>query len=155
MSVAEDRMYQLMLKMGKSDDSPGDTEESTVGVQPDAHPDPSEEGQKEEGTINARWGQEDHKPEEAKHGPQHYSNAVLDEFVRGRENFLQRHFDTYGTSGDTNRKVLGQQLEHARTGDYDSSSAMYSEQSSSGSSEKRPAAVDTVLDKTKRALNKY
>ena len=155
MSISEDQIFQLMLKMGK-DSGPGDTEESVVGEQPDAYPDPSDEGQKADHTINASWGESPTQKGDTSDTAQSYSNAVLDEFVRGREEFLKRNFDSYGTSGDTNRKILGQSLEHAQKGNYDSSSAMYQDPADHTlSSKKFPAVADTLVDKTKKALDKY
>lgn len=155
MSAAEDNIYQIMLKMGApvkglEDDSPGDTEEKMPGVQPDPYPDPSGEGQKEKETINAHWGDMDRKPGDPAQTSQHHTNAVLDEFARGREKFLQRYFNAYGPSGEANRKLMGQNLEHAASGDYEASAAMLR-----AGSKRTPIAAETVLDKTRRALDKY
>ncbi len=142
----DDKFFSLMEKMGQ-DDSPGDTEESTVGVQPDAYPDPSDEGQTGDGTTDASWGQKDIKPSDPAQTAQHHSNAVLDEFRRGREEFLQRHFDAYGTSSKANQQVVGQALAHASSGDYEAGTAQIS-----AASKRNPAAVETVVDKTRRVL---
>lgn len=144
----DDKFYQLMEKIGQ-DDSPGDTEESTVGVQPDAYPDPSDQGQTGEGTIDASRGEKDIKPNDSAQTAQHHSNAVLDEFTRGRQKFLERHFDSYGSSTSANQKVMAQTLSHG-SGDYEASTA----QIDSGS-KRRPAAVETLVDKTKRVLDTY
>lgn len=149
MSVTEDQIYQLMLKMGQ-DDGPGDTDESVEGFQADAYPTPSDDGQKEDGTTNASWGQSDIKPNDPAGTAVHHSNAVWDEFARGREKFLQRHFDAYGTSQDTNQAVLGQNLQHAKSGDYEASSAMVQE-----GSDRKPAVAETLVDKTKKVLDTY
>jgi hypothetical protein len=144
----DDKFFSLMEKIGQ-DDSPGDTGESTVGVQPDAYPDPSDEGQTGEGTVDASWGQTDIKPGDPAQTAQHHSNAVLDEFRRGREEFLQRHFDAYGSSSKTNQKVMAQALSHG-SGDHESSTAMMD-----AGSKRSPAAVETVVDKTKRVLDAH
>lgn len=155
MSAAEDNIYQIMLKMGAvpkgiEDDSPGDTDEKMPGGQPDPYPDPSNKGQEGKGTINAHWGDVDHKPDDPAQTSQHHTNAVLDEFARGREKFLQRYFDAYGTSGETSRKLVAQNLEHASSGDYETSAAMLR-----SGSKRTPAVSETVLEKTRRALDKY
>jgi len=157
MGISDDQMYELMLKMGaKPDDSPGDTGESVSEEQPDAYPKPSTAGEKEDNTPNARWGEEDRKPSENDSGEQQYSNAVLDEFVRGREKFLERHFNAFEPSGETNRKVLVQNLEHAGKGEYDTSSAMYQTPADhTGASKTLPESAKTLVEKTKKVLGHY
>jgi hypothetical protein len=144
----DDRFYKLMEKIGQ-EDSPADTGESTTESQPDPYPNPPSEGQAEEGTTDARWGQEDGSQKDPSQSAQHHSNAVLDEFRRGREEFLQRHFNAYPASSKTNQKVVSQALSHG-SGDYGASTAMLD-----AGSKRSPAAVETVVDKTKRVLDQY
>jgi len=137
-----DRTYEAqlseLLKEGTEDSGPGDTEKSTVGVNPDQSADP--EG-RESGNIDAPWG------EPGPENPQQHSNAVFNEFTRGREQFLERNFAGMRPSQQADQKLLEQNLSHAKGGDFDASSAM-----SSMGSKHQPPVADTLLDKAKKVL---
>ena len=137
-----DRTYEAqlseLLKESAEDSGPGDTEKSTVGVNPDPAADP--EG-RETSNIDAPWGEPG--PED----PQQYSNGMLSEFVRGREGFLKKNFDGMLPSQQADKKLLEQNLSHAKGGDFDASSAM-----SSMCSKHQPPVADTLLDRAKKVL---
>lgn len=137
-----DRTYEAqlaeLLKEGAEDSGPGDTEKSTVGVSPDQSADP--EG-RETDNIDAPWG------EPGPENPQQYSNGMLNEFTRGREQFLERNFAGMRPSQQADQKLLEQNFAHAKGGDFDASSSM-----SSMGSKTQPSVADTLLDKTKKVL---
>ena len=129
-----------------SDDSPGDTEESTVGVAPDAYPDPPD---RHEGTIQAPWGESD-GDNGKDHTAQHHSNAVWDGFKQGREEFLKRHFDSFASSADATNKTLSEVSSHFKSGDHESSKPF-----SNDHSKHNPEVVSTLLQKTHSLLGRY
>jgi len=127
-----------LLKEG-ADDGPGDTEVSTVGVNPDTTADP--EGRSTD-DVDAPWGE----PGDTS-TTQHNSNGVFSEFVRGREGFLKKNFDGILPSQQADQKLLEQNLAHAKGGNFDASSAM-----SNMGSKHQPPVADTLLDKAKKVL---
>ena len=141
----EDRFCQL-LKHGAEQKPPGDTEEKTVGVNPDPYPDPD----RAEENIDAPWGEKDISSSDNCCTAQHHSNAVLGEFRKGREDFLNRYFAGKGASEKATKAQLAQHLDHAKSGDYESGRAMLRE-----GSKRNPAVADTLLDKTKKELDTY
>lgn len=139
-----DRLYSF-LKHG-AEGSPGDTEESTVGTQPDHYPKPVD---REEGNIDALWGESDIKDGDPAGTAQHHSNAVLGEFRRGREEFLGRMFANYSNSKGANNGILKKQLGHAARGDYEASKPMPLD-----GSKRQPPETPTLLSKTKNLLDR-
>lgn len=139
-----DRFYELLKEA--ADESPGDDEDkSTVGVNPDPYADPAT-GAK--GNVDARWGEEDGGTKGA-NTAQHHSNAAWDGFRASREKFLQKNFDSFGTSAENAQAVLGQNLEHFKSGDHESSKPFTNEHS-----KHNPEVVGTVLDKVKNILGR-
>jgi hypothetical protein len=141
-----DRFYELM-KSAAPEKTPGDDEESTVGVNPDQYPDPKD---RERNNIDAPWGESDVKSSDPAGTAQHHSNAVWDGFKQSREKFLKRHFDSYDSSSDNAQDVLRQNFDHASKGDFEASKPMTGE-----ASKRQPEVAETVLDKTKRLLGTY
>ena len=142
-----DRFYNLIKGASVEDKSPGDTERATVGTQPAHYPPPDGRAS---GNVDALWGDRDIKPEDPAQTAQHHSNAVLGEFRRGREEFLNRMFGNMAPSQDAEQKLLAQNLVHAAKGDYEASKPMVR----AGSS-RQPAEAETLLTKTKRILSQY
>jgi hypothetical protein len=105
-------MYDALVKEGS--DSPGDDEESTVGVNPDQQPDPEE---RPKGDIDAPWGENDNPASEPK--AEHYSDAAYQGFIQSRQNILDELFDSKGPASSAEQALLGQQLQHASSGDYE------------------------------------
>lgn len=112
---ADKELYDLLSKSA-SDESPGDTGETTVGVNPDLYPDPED---RPAGNMDARWGESDGKDGQT---PLHYSKETLRQFKEGREKMLASLFDNKNSSDSTDQKLLGQQLSHAASGDFETSS---------------------------------
>lgn len=138
-------MFELMKSAATQ--SPGDDDESTVGVNPDQYPDPKD---REDGNVDALWGNSDI----ASHGEgataQHHSNAALEEFMRGREKFLERHFTAYGPSAKNTKDVLSQHFKHGKSGEFEASKPM-----ANGGSKRGPENKPTLLTKTKSLLGRY
>jgi hypothetical protein len=132
--------------MKSAGDSPGDTEESTVGVAPNPYPNPPD---RHEGTVQAPWGEE-----EGDNGgsgtAQHHSNAAWEGFKRGREEFLKRHFDSFGSSADATNKTLEQNFDHFKSRDHESSKPFTNDHSN-----RKPEVVSTLLQKTHNLLGRY
>lgn len=141
-----DRFYELM-KSAASEKTPGDDEESTVGVNPDPYPDPKDRGQ---GNADAPWGESDLPPSDPSGTAQHHTNAAWTGFKKSREKFLQRHFTRFEASAENTNDILGQQLDHFKSGDHESSKPF-----SNDHSKRNPEVVETVLDKTKRLLDTF
>lgn len=139
-----DRFYELMKSAAP--ETPGDDEESTVGVNPDQYPDPPD---REKGNEEAPWGEEDLPPGDPAGTAQHHTNAAWRGFRQSREKFLDRHFDAYSGSAQNAQDVLKQNLDHAKSGDFEASKPMTGE-----ASKRQPAVADTTLDKTVRLLGR-
>jgi hypothetical protein len=137
-----DKLYAF-LKQAEVE-APGDNGRSTVGTNPDQYPKP--EG-RASGNIDALWGDPDMKPSDPTGTAVHHSNVVLEEFRRGREEFLNRHFYGKKPSQEADRKLLAGQLSHAATGDYEASHAM-----PQANANRRPVEAPTLLSRTKRLL---
>lgn len=142
-----DRLHEL-LKSAAPEDSPGDEDESTVGVNPDQYPDPSDRPQ---ANAHASWGEETSPhADSGKSTEVHHSNAVLDGYKAGKETFLKRHFNSFSKSSKTDQALVGQHLDHAKSGDYEGSKPFQE-----AGSKRQPEHVETVLDKTKRILGTF
>lgn len=137
-----DRFYELM-KTAAPSDPPGDLDRSTVGVNPNTYPDPPDRGKN---TIDAPWGEE---PDKEESDAQLHSNAAWDGFKRGREEFLARDFDNFKPSADATVQELSQRFDHFKSGDHESSKPFTNDHS-----KRTPEVVETVLDKTKRLLDR-
>lgn len=108
-------MYDALVKEGS--DSPGDDEESTVGVNPDQQPDPED---RPKGNIDAPWGENDLPASASSGTPEHYSDAAYAGFIQSRQKILDELFDSKGPASKAEQALLGQQLQHAASGDYES-----------------------------------
>lgn len=141
-----DRFYELM-KTAASDDknAPGDTDRSTVGVNPDPYPDPASQVK---GNVDALWGEEDGGTTNA-NTAQHHSNAAWDGFRASRERFLQHNFNSFGSGAENAQAVLSQNLEHFKDGDHESSKPFTNEHS-----KRNPEVVSTVLDKVRSTIGR-
>lgn len=141
-----DRFYELMKSAAPSEE-PGDDEKSTVGVNPDPYPDPPD---RNEGNVDALWGEPDIKDADPAGTAQHHTNAAWDGFKKSRERFLERNFDSFEPSAENAQELLSQNLDHFKSGDHESGKPFTNEHS-----KRNPEVVETVLDKTKRLLNRY
>ena len=104
----------------EAEDAETNLEDSTVGVNPDQQPDP--EG-RSAGSIDAPWGE---RPS-SKSGTQdavHHSDAVLRGIEQSRQRMLTELFDSKGPSSRAEQDLVGQQLSHGSSGEYESSSCM-------------------------------
>ena len=88
---ASEQMFQLISKMG---------EDNTGYAEPD---------KEESGTVNARWGQESAADKDDSQSQ--FSNGVYDEFIRGREDFLGRHFAEFGSASSDAKKTVGENFQ--------------------------------------------
>jgi hypothetical protein len=139
-----DRFYELMKSAAP--ETPGDDEESTVGVNPDPYPDPPD---RDKGNDEAPWGEKDLPPGDRSGTAQHHTNAAWRGFKQSREKFLNRNFDAYTGSAKNSQDVLSQALDHFKSGDHESSKPFNNDHS-----KRNPEVVETVLDKTVRLLER-
>lgn len=114
---ADQDLYDLLTK--ESEETGVDDDESTVGTTPD----PGEEDlERSSGDIDAPWGEK--PPAE----PVQFSKQDMSKFKETRERFLEKHFDSKGVADKANQALVGQQLQHAASGDYETSSPLLSSQ---------------------------
>lgn len=138
-----DRFYELMKSAAPDDkNAPGDTDRTTVGVNPDPYPDPVDRG---EGTTDALWGDKD---DGGRGTSEHFTNAAWRGFKQSREKFLEKNLDSFESSAEGARKTLAQNLDHFQSGDFEARKPFLKEHS-----DRQPEVVDTVLDKTVRLLD--
>lgn len=134
---------EAFLKEGEA--PPGDLQRDTTGRNPDPY---MKQPDRTSGNIDALWGDPDRKQDDPSGTSVHHSNVVLEEFVRGREEFLNRMFANKKPSQQADHALLGSQLQHAATGDYEASHAM-----PQAASKLRPVPVPSLLQRTKKLLN--
>lgn len=113
---ADQNLYDLLKTAA---DEPGDDDESTVGTMP--QPD-DEDQDRSEGDMDAPWG-ENPSPEVVQ-----FSRQAFTKFREGREDLLKKHFDSKSVADAADKALMGQQLDHAKSGDYETSSPLLSEQ---------------------------
>jgi len=138
-----DRFYELLKSAAPDKGASDGTGQGVAGVNPSPYPDPPD---REAGTVEALWGEE---PSKKSNNAQFHSNAVWDAFRRGREEFLKRDFANYEPSAAAAVRELSQNFDHFKSGDHESSKPFTNDHS-----KLRPEVVETVLDKTKRLLNR-
>jgi hypothetical protein len=108
-------MYDFLVKEGTKTET--DEDKSTVGVNPNQQPDP--EGRAEDaGTIDAPWGEKNDKGSEP--SSEHFSDAVAQGFIQSRQNILDELFDGKKPAAKAEQKLVSQNFDHARSGDYES-----------------------------------
>jgi hypothetical protein len=117
------------------------------GLQPAAYTDPPARKERD-GTSDDYWGQEPNEEKRDSQTAAQHSNAVWDGFKAGREKFLANNFNSFSDNQDQTEKQTGALLDHARTGDFESSSPYLRDKST-----RNPAVVATVFDKTKKLLD--
>jgi hypothetical protein len=116
------------------------------GLNPDPYADPATRKERED-TDNALWGQESAGTGNSG-TEQVHSNAVWDGFRNGRERFLKCNFDAFEPSQAQSQELLGNNLEHFKSGDHESHTAFNRDHS-----DRKPEIPETVLEKTKRLLD--
>jgi hypothetical protein len=114
---ADQDLYDLLTK--QAEQTGDDEDETTVGTTP--QPD-DEDLERESGNIDAPWGEKP-SPEVV-----NFANQGLTKFKETRERFIEKHFDSQGVAAKAQQAVVGQQLDHASSGDYETSSPLLSEQ---------------------------
>lgn len=114
---ADQDLYDLLTK--QAEETGDDEDETTVGTTP--QPD-DEDLDRSSGSIDAPWGEKP-SPEVV-----NFANQGLTKFKETREKFLEKHFDSKGVADKAQQAVVGQQLVHAASGDYETSSPLLSEQ---------------------------
>jgi hypothetical protein len=108
-------LYDALVKEGEATET--DEDKSTVGVNPDQQPDPED---RPKGDIDAPWGEKD-LPANAEIGTaEHYSDAAYEGFIQSRQQMLDELFDSKGPAAKAEQALMGQQLQHAASGDYES-----------------------------------
>ena len=114
---ADQDLYDLLTKQAEQVED--DEDKSTVGTTP--QPD-DEDLERPKGTIDAPWGEEP-SPEVVA-----FTNQGMAKFKETRERFIEKHFDSKGVADKAQQAVVAQQLDHASSGDYETSSPLLSEQ---------------------------
>lgn len=138
----DQELYDFLSK--EASDSPGDDEEGTVGVTPDTYPDPED---RKSGDIDAPWGEHDVSSGKEHADAFHNSDQVYAHYKKGREELLQKLFDSKVTSDPAHQKILSQNLEHARTGEFETSSSQLS-----GKSKMSSIGFETLRERLKSSL---
>ena len=110
-------MFDALVKQGS--DSPGDEDESTVGVNPDQQPPPED---RPKGDIDAPWGEEDSPGK--KNSPVHFSDAAFQGFINSRQEMLDSLFDSKGPAQKAEGALLGQHLDVAAKGNFETSAPL-------------------------------
>lgn len=141
---ATDRLLEFMKSA--SDDSPGDTDRSTVGINPEPYKNPPLREAKS-GTSEANWGQHDGEEDAPSGTAQHHSNTAWKSFREGRERFLERVFNSFDASRKQSISQLGEEFDHFQNGDHESNGPFLGEHS-----KRMPREVETVFEKTKRLI---
>ena len=103
-----------------AEDTETNLEESTVGVNPDQQPD--FEG-RAAGSMEAPWGERP-SPKSDTQDSVHHSDAVLQGIEQSRQRMLEELFDSKGPASKAEQALVGQQLSHGASGDYESSSCL-------------------------------
>lgn len=111
-------LYDLISK--EAEDTGDDEDKSTVSTAPDLY---EEGGESDEGTLDASWG------EAPQPDPAHNSDQVYKYHQEGREKMLAKLLDSKATSDKAQQGILAQHLEHARKGDFETSSPQLTEKS--------------------------
>ena len=109
-------LYDALVKEGDAPET--DEEKTTVGENPDL----GEPVEQPKGNIDAPWGQED-SPEglrSKKNDPENYSDAAYGGFIHSRQKMLDELFDSKVPASKAEQALMGQQLQHAASGDYES-----------------------------------
>jgi hypothetical protein len=101
-------------------EAPGDDEETTVGVNPE--PAPVEDRSP---GPDAPWGEEAGSVQDGQQPSTHFSSAARREFIRGREELLDKLFDN--NSKSTEQKVISQNFKDKK---YETSSPQLNKSSS-------------------------
>lgn len=114
---ADQRLYDLLTK--EAEETGADDDESTVGTTPQPG---NEDLERSKGSIDAPWG-EDPSPDVV-----NFSKQYLTKFRETREDFLKKHFDANPVAESADQALVSQQLSHASSGDYETSSPLLSEQ---------------------------
>jgi hypothetical protein len=104
----------------KSSYTPGDEDESTVGVNSGQQPKPQGRG---ENTIDAPWG-DNPAPESSSNKVVHHSDATVQGFIQSRQQILDELFDSKKPAAKAEQALVGEQFEHGRTGEYESKSPL-------------------------------
>lgn len=105
-------MFDALVKQGS--DSPGDDDESTVGVNPDQQPDPED---RPKGDMDAPWGEETSPGK--KNEPEQFSDAAMQGFINSRQEMLDSLFDSKGPAQKAEASLVGQQLAHGASGNFE------------------------------------
>ena len=138
---------QAAAPMDKEGEDPGETlednEDGTEGINPVQVPDPETTG---EGTIDASWGQEDGKNDAI-----HFSNEATKQFRQNREVILGRLLDGKASSEGAEQALLGQNLSHAASGQFETSSPMLTDKSKL----QKTGSAKTLLERVRATLGRY
>lgn len=148
--AADQELYDLLKEAEDTTPatSTGDNEgETTVGVNPDAYPDPEDRGG---GSIDASWGEETGDGNDATH----FSNEAFAQFKQSREKMLADLFDGVGDYNDVEQKTMGQHLSHAASGQFGTSSPQLSSKSKDmpKASSVQP---ETLMEMTRRVAGRH
>lgn len=147
--VQDEELFKLLTKEGQDPgESPGDDNESTVGVNPPQTEEPTAE-ERGKGSIDASWGESagDHKGDHALH----FSNEVVRQFRENREKMLDTLFDSKGPSEDAEQQLAGQHLRHVAEGDFESSAPMIKEKSKI----QKTAGVQTLMERVRSLTGRH
>jgi hypothetical protein len=81
---------------------------------------------REEGTLNARWG--DNPPKQPLNWAGDHSTGVVEEAIDDRRGVLERVFDGLAPARDQARAEIAQLFEHGQSGEYEAHAAVLGKQ---------------------------
>lgn len=138
--ATDQKLYELLTKEAETVPLE-DNDKSTVGVNPDAYPDPED---RSSGSIDAPWGE---KPD---NNAIQYSNEALNRFRLGREELLGKLFDGKASSDGAEQKLLSSHLDHHASGQFESSSPQLK-----GKLEKTSSAPQTLFERVRAITGRH
>lgn len=137
-----DRAFYESMSKEAADTAVETNDSSTEGtnpVEPPAAAPPSEQG-----SMDAPWGENDVKGQ--KNDPVHLSDVVATEIMESRQKLLDRCFAQKGPAQRAEQAFMGQHLDHAASGQFESRAPLLEGKA-------KLAAPETLTDQTRRLFD--